>query len=47
MFSNICLGNEANRSKDILGRIYEYFLTQFASVEEKNGGAVLHSAHRR
>jgi type I restriction-modification system DNA methylase subunit len=27
-----------NRSKDILGRVYEYFLTQFASAEGKNGG---------
>ncbi len=26
------------RSKDILGRVYEYFLTRFASAEGKNGG---------
>ena len=27
----------ADHSKDILGRVYEYFLTQFASAEGKNG----------
>ena len=27
-----------NRSKDILGRVYEYFLAQFASAEGKRGG---------
>ena len=32
------LGDAENRSKDILGRIYEYLLTQFASAEGKNGG---------
>ncbi len=34
----IGLGDAANRSKDILSRVYEYFLTQFASAEGKNGG---------
>ena len=34
----IGLGDKANRSKDILGRVYEYFLSQFASAEGKNGG---------
>lgn len=38
MISNIGLGNKANRSKDILGRVYEYFLSQFASAEGKKGG---------
>jgi hypothetical protein len=28
----------AHRSKDILGRVYEYFLGQFASAEGKKGG---------
>ncbi len=27
-----------SRSVDLLGRVYEYFLTQFASAEGKNGG---------
>jgi len=31
-------GDAANRAKDVLGRVYEYFLTQFASAEGKNGG---------
>ena len=29
---------DENRSKDPLGRFYEYFLTQFASAEVKSGG---------
>jgi type I restriction enzyme M protein len=35
---NIGLGDKANRSKDLLGRVYEYFLSQFASAEGKRGG---------
>jgi type I restriction enzyme M protein len=38
MIGNIGLGDAANRSKDILGRVYEYFLSQFASAEGKKGG---------
>jgi type I restriction enzyme M protein len=38
MIGNIGLGAEENRSKDILGRVYEYFLSQFASAEGKKGG---------
>jgi len=38
MIGNIGLGDKANRSKDILGRVYEYFLSQFASAEGKKGG---------
>jgi type I restriction enzyme M protein len=38
MFSSIGLGDAENRSKDILGRVYEYFLSQFASAEGKKGG---------
>jgi len=38
MVGNIGLGDEANRSRDILGRVYEYFLSQFASAEGKKGG---------
>lgn len=29
---------QPHRSVDLLGRVYEYFLTQFASAEGKNGG---------
>jgi len=28
-------GDKENRSKDILGRVYEYFLGQFASAEDE------------
>ena len=38
LIGNIGLGDEENRSKDILGRVYEYFLSQFASAEGKKGG---------
>jgi type I restriction enzyme M protein len=30
--------SHSSRSKDILGRVYEYFLSQFASAEGKKGG---------
>ncbi len=36
--SNIQVGDEASRAKDVLGRVYEYFLSQFASAEGKKGG---------
>ena len=38
LIGDIGLGDEASRSKDILGRVYEYFLSQFASAEGKKGG---------
>ncbi len=38
MISNIKVGNEEARAKDVLGRVYEYFLSQFASAEGKKGG---------
>jgi type I restriction enzyme M protein len=38
LLSNIGLGEEANRAKDVLGRVYEYFLGQFAGAEGKRGG---------
>ena len=38
LISTIGLGDEASRSKDILGRVYEYFLGQFAEKEGKGGG---------
>lgn len=38
LVSGIGLGDEENRSKDILGRVYEYFLSQFASAEGRRGG---------
>jgi type I restriction enzyme M protein len=38
LVGTIGLGDAENRSKDILGRVYEYFLGQFASAEGKKGG---------
>ena len=38
LVSNIQVGNEDARSRDVLGRVYEYFLSQFASAEGKKGG---------
>jgi type I restriction enzyme M protein len=38
LISNIRVGDAEARSKDVLGRIYEYFLSQFASAEGKKGG---------
>ena len=38
MISNIRVGDADARSKDVLGRVYEYFLSQFASAEGKKGG---------
>lgn len=38
LIGNIGLGSKADRSKDILGRVYEYFLSEFASAEGKKGG---------
>jgi type I restriction enzyme M protein len=38
LIATIGLGDKENRSKDILGRVYEYFLGKFASAEGKKGG---------
>lgn len=39
LFTNrLIIGTTDARSKDILGRVYEYFLSQFASAEGKQGG---------
>ena len=45
LVSNIGLGDAENRSKDVLGRVYEYFLAQFASAEGKKGGQFYTPAH--
>lgn len=37
MITNVKVGDTESRSKDTLGRIYEYFLSQFASAEGKKG----------
>lgn len=38
LIGSIGLGDKENKSKDILGRVYEYFLGQFADAEGKKGG---------
>jgi len=38
LIGTIGLGDYESRSKDILGRVYEYFLGQFADAEGKKGG---------
>lgn len=38
LVGNIALGTEAAKSKDLLGRVYEYFLGEFANAEGKKGG---------
>ena len=38
LIGTIGMGDKASRSKDILGRVYEYFLGMFASAEGKKGG---------
>jgi type I restriction enzyme M protein len=38
LISNVNFVDEESRKQDILGRVYEYFLSQFASLEGKKGG---------
>lgn len=38
IFSKIKFDHDIDKEKDILGRVYEYFLGQFASAEGKRGG---------
>jgi type I restriction enzyme M protein len=38
LISTITIGAEKNKSKDILGHVYEYFLGRFAGAEGKGGG---------
>ena len=45
MVSDIALGSAADRSKDTLGRVYEYFLSRFASAEGKSGGQFYTPSH--
>ena len=45
LVSDIALGSPADRAKDTLGRVYEYFLSQFASAEGKKGGQFYTPTH--
>lgn len=38
LISSIALNERGDKSKDVLGRVYEYFLGQFAGAEGKRGG---------
>src|SRR4030067_2298359 len=38
LFSSIRVGDRESKSKDVLGRVYEYFLSKFAGAEGKGGG---------
>lgn len=38
LIGDIALGDETAKSKDILGKVYEYFLGEFALAEGKKGG---------
>ena len=38
LVGNINIGDADARSRDVLGRVYEYFLNQFASAEGRRGG---------
>ena len=38
IFSKIRFDHDKEKEKDILGRVYEYFIGQFASAEGKRGG---------
>jgi len=38
LFSSLGLGDKEAKAKDILGRVYEYFIGRFASAEGKGGG---------
>ncbi|MBN1830426.1 MAG: SAM-dependent DNA methyltransferase [Deltaproteobacteria bacterium] len=38
LIATIGLGDRESRQRDILGRVYEYFLGRFADAEGKNGG---------
>src|SRR5262252_5661056 len=45
LVSDIALGSTADRAKDTLGRVYEYFLARFASAEGKSGGQFYTPSH--
>jgi type I restriction enzyme M protein len=45
LVSDIALGSPADRARDTLGRVYEYFLARFASAEGKSGGQFYTPTH--
>ncbi|MGE3578215.1 MAG: type I restriction-modification system subunit M [Vicinamibacterales bacterium] len=45
LVSDIAMGSAADRARDTLGRVYEYFLSRFASAEGKSGGQFYTPSH--
>jgi len=45
LFSNIALAEAATGGNDVLGRVYEYFLAEFAGSEGKRGGEFYTPSH--
>jgi type I restriction enzyme M protein len=45
LVSDIGLGSPADRARDILGKVYEYFLSRFASAEGKGAGQFYTPTH--
>src|SRR5690625_758829 len=45
LFSNIELSQASNGATDVLGRVYEYFLAEFAGSEGKRGGEFYTPSH--
>jgi type I restriction enzyme M protein len=45
LVSDIGFGGPADRARDTLGRVYEYFLAQFASAEGRKGGQFYTPSH--
>lgn len=46
LISGIALNDKGGKPKDVLGRVYEYFLGQFAGAEGKRGGEFYNTAQR-
>ena len=46
LISSIGLGSAEHQARDTLGRVYEYFLSRFASAEGKGGGEAVQKARR-
>ena len=47
LISGIAMGEGRDKSRDVLGRVYEYFLGQFAGSEGKRGGEFYTPRFRR
>lgn len=45
LFANISLSEAANNGNDVLGRVYEYFLAEFAGSEGRRGGEFYTPSH--